>query len=293
MPIPYMGSKRDIAGLIYQTIKNLNPNADTLVDLFCGGFAVGEYFLKNGWRVIANDKNKYVIALLKKIIFEGLDEKKVLEFVTREKFYDVLNNPDKYDEWYVGYVMNIWSFGNFQKNYLFGKDVEPYKKAGHELVVNKNSLLIQKLIPHIPQKYIDGLLQLDTWHKRRLALNRISHKLKTRILELQHLERLQHLEHRERLEFYSKDYKEVFIPDGVIVYCDPPYQDTAEYKVNDFNHKEFWDWVRKKSKKYKIYISEYSAPMDFKLVLEVPRIVKLQGGANKNQPTEKLFTYGG
>ena len=58
MPIPYLGSKRKSAGKIYQTIKNFNPEADTLVDLFCGGWAISEFFLKEGWLVHSNDTNK-------------------------------------------------------------------------------------------------------------------------------------------------------------------------------------------------------------------------------------------
>lgn len=52
-----------------------------------------------------------------------------------------------------------------------------------------------------------------------------------------------------------------------------------------------WQWCREKAKTNKIYISEYKAPLDFRLVLEVPRVVKLQGGSNKSRPTEKLFIY--
>jgi hypothetical protein len=51
--------------------------------------------------VIANDKNKYVIALLDQVINKKLDEKKCLEWVSREKFYDVIQNKDKYEDWYV------------------------------------------------------------------------------------------------------------------------------------------------------------------------------------------------
>ena len=67
MPIPYMGSKRAIANMIYKII-NQREKKSTFIDLFCGGFAVGEVFLKNGWDVIANDKNKYIIDLLKNIL---------------------------------------------------------------------------------------------------------------------------------------------------------------------------------------------------------------------------------
>ena len=296
MPIPYLGSKRKSAGKIYSTIRNLNPEAKILVDLFCGGFALSEYFYKRGWTVISNDKNKYVVALLNKTINEGLDEDIVTKFITRERFIEVLQNPDNHDEWYVGYVMCVWSFGNNQKGYLFGKDVEPIKHAGHELVINKDATLINKLISTIPDKYIQGILSLDNWHKRRLALAQVSHKLKTRVLELerlQQLQRLEQLERLERLEITSRDYRQVNIPRGAVVYCDPPYQNTGEYHEGGFNHDEFWQWVRDISKTNKIYISEYKAPDDFRKVLQFSQRSTYAGGNNSGQPDECLFTYNG
>ena len=301
--IPYMGSKRISAGKIYQAIENMYPETKLLVDLFCGGFAISEYFYKNGWRVIANDLNKDVIALLQKVIFEGLDEKKVTRFVTSKKFNDIKRNPRKYESWYVGYIQCCYSFGNNQTDYLFGKESEPYKKAGHELVINKNQKFIKKLV-NTPQKYIDGILKQDNWHKRRIALKIVTHKMKTRIFELQHLERLeqlerlqqlQHLEQLERLEqleLISLDYRKVKIPKRAIIYCDPPYQGTAEYKENKFNHIEFWEWARQKSKKYPVFISEYQSPKDFKKILQFSRKSTLHGGKNKSQPDECLFYKG-
>lgn len=300
MAIPYMGSKRKSAQKIYQTIINFNPNKKTIVDLFCGGFAIGELFYKNGFNVIANDKNKYVTALLDQTINKGLDEQKCLEFITREKFEDVLKNSDNYEDWYVGYVMCIWSFGNNQKVYMFGKETEPYKRAGHELVINKDPKLLKQLLTNIPQKYIDGILKQTDWHKRRIALGKVAKVLKNRILELQRLqqlerleqlERLQQLEQLQQLEIYSNSYNEVEIPKDAIIYCDPPYQGTAEYKEGAFNHKDFWNWVREISKSHKIYISEYNAPDDFEVLLSFSQKSTLQGGVQKhnNQPDEKLF----
>ena len=304
MPIPYMGSKRKSAQKIYQTIKNFNPNSKTIIDLFCGGFAIGELFYKNGFNVIANDKNKYVTALLDQTINKGLNEQKCLEFITRAKFEDVLKNSNNYEDWYVGYVMCIWSFGNNQKNYIFGKETEPYKRAGHELVINKNPKLLKQLLPNIPQKYIDGILKQTDWHKRRIALGKVAKVLKSRILELQQLQQLQQLERLQRLqrleqlqqlEIYNKSYNEVEIPKDAIIYCDPPYQGTAEYKEGSFNHKEFWEWVRQISKTNKIYISEYNAPDDFEVLLSFSQKSTLQGGVQKhnNQPDEKLFIPSG
>ena len=44
MPISYLGSKKKSAKIIYKTIIELSPKFDTIVDLFCGGFAIGEIF---------------------------------------------------------------------------------------------------------------------------------------------------------------------------------------------------------------------------------------------------------
>lgn len=295
MAIPYLGSKRKTAGRIYNAIQQRHPDHNILVDLFCGGFAVGEHFYKQGWEVIANDLNKYVVALLDQTINKGLDEQKCLEFVTREKFFDVLNNPDNYKPWYVGYVMCVWSFGNQQTTYMFGKDTEPYKLGGHNLVVYKDPTLLQELIPQIPQKYIDSLLKLDDWHKRRIALGRIAKTLKTRILELQQLEqleRLQQLQQLERLQLYSLSYDKVTIPKNAIIYCDPPYKNTAEYSKNNFDHDQFWQWAKQQSKTHPIYVSEYQAPPEWTILLEWKQSSTLQGGQQKHdkQPTEKLFT---
>ena len=296
-PVPYMGSKRKSAQKIYQTIINFNPKPGTLVDLFCGGFSISEKFLRNGWRIIANDKNIYVVELLRKTILEGLPEDIVTKFVTRKEFFDVLKNPDNYEKWYVGFVQCVWSFGNNQRCYLFGKDIEQIKHAGHKLVIDKDPTEIQKLMPDIPQKYIDGILKQSDWHKRRIALVMVAGKLKTRILELQQLqqlerlERLEQLQQLEQLQFYSGKYQDVKIPKGAIIYCDPPYKGTAEYKEGSFNHAEFWEWCRKISKTNKIYISEYSSPEDFIPLLSYSQKSTLRGGQQRhdNQPRENIF----
>ena len=64
----------------------------------------------------------------------------------------------------------------------------------------------------------------------------------------------------------------------------------VEYKESGFDHEEFWQWVRDKSNKHSVYISEYNASADFKKILEFSRNSTLPGGTNKNQPNECLFT---
>jgi hypothetical protein len=293
MPIPYLGSKRRSAQKIYDFISSRHPKG-TLVDLFCGGLAVGEIFLKNGWNVIANDKNRFVVALLRKMTEGGLPKEIEDEFVSREKFLDVLCNQQVYPDWYVGYVMCIWSFGNNQKGYLFGRNTEPYKLAGHNLVVFKDSTKIEELMPDIPKSEIADILKIENQTERRLELRRMSVRHKTRIFELERLqqlerlERLQQLEQLEQLELYSEDYQGIEIPQGAIIYCDPPYLGRASYQVDDFEHDTFWEWAR--SQQNPIYVSEYQAPEDFVKVLEWKQNSTLQGGNNKAQPNECVFT---
>jgi DNA adenine methylase len=296
MAVPYMGSKRKSAQKIYQTIANFNPDAKVLADIFCGGFAISSYFIKQGWEVISNDKNKYVVALINQTS-KGLDEKKCLEFVSRELFTDVLKNPDKYEDWYVGYVQCICSFGNNQQNYMYGKDKEKAKLSINNLVVNKD---FNCVIGLIPKKYIDGIVKQKDWHTRRMALRKVigvlekknnllcDYKVEEQLLRLEILQKLQFI---KNLKVTALSYNEVIMPAGAIIYCDPPYAGTAEYKEGGFNHKEFWDWVRKISSTNKIYISEYTAPSDFKPLLEFSQKSTLQGGVQKhnNQPNECLF----
>ena len=67
--------------------------------------------------------------------------------------------------------------------------------------------------------------------------------------------------------FVCCDYEKLEIPKGSVIYCDPPYQDTKGYENSSFDHERFWEWCRQKAKDgCHIYISEYTAPSDFKCV---------------------------
>lgn len=177
--VPYMWSKNKSASRIVNVIEAYVPdNNKTVIELFTGWFAVWEEFLSKGYKVIANDKNKYVIALLDEVINKKLNETKCLEWVSREKFKDILQNPNNYEDWYVWYVMCIWSFWNNQKWYLFGEDNEIKKYSLYQLVVNKKvDDFIKQLMP---QKYIDWIIKQDNWHKRRMALKKVLWVLKNR-----------------------------------------------------------------------------------------------------------------
>lgn len=93
----------------------------------------------------------------------------------------------------------------------------------------------------------------------------------------------------ENIEFRHCDYKDVSYKNALI-YCDPPYFGTKQYGISkDFNHLEFWQWVREQSKDNVVLVSEETAPEDFTSIWEkeVQRSIKSN---EKWQKTEKLWT---
>jgi DNA adenine methylase len=65
------------------------------------------------------------------------------------------------------------------------------------------------------------------------------------------------------------NYDDLLIPEKSIIYCDPPYENTTKYKLenNVFDHKAFWQWCRDKSKEgHNVFVSEYNAPYDFECI---------------------------
>lgn len=64
------------------------------------------------------------------------------------------------------------------------------------------------------------------------------------------------------IDFLKSDIQDLNFDDydEVIIYCDPPYRGTAQYSCQEFNHKEFDEWVKKL--KYDVFISEYNCPFE-------------------------------
>lgn len=268
--IPYMGSKDKIADDILSVL----PRGKRFVDLFGGGFAMSHAALLSGKyeQVFYNELNP----LLPKLIKDTLAGKYANErrWISREDF-SRLKDVD-------GYVRCIWSFGNQGDGYLFGKDKEPIKKLGHDFVC------FGKDIPGVP-----NIAETDM-RVRRLYLQRYIKKntgKKCELQELQQLERLQRLERLERLQRLQRleincgSYLDYQYRDGDIVYCDPPYEDTAKYDNDGFNHKQFYDWVA--SREYPVYFSSYEISDNrFNVVWQTEK----QSLLNNSKETKKVVT---
>ena len=94
--------------------------------------------------------------------------------------------------------------------------------------------------------------------------------------------------------FTCLDYKDVEIPDGAIVYADPPYANTTGYTLGQFDTNEFWDYMRQLSKRCDVYISEESAPDNFECIWSKEKVRTLEKNDNVGRvKVEKLFKYKG
>ena len=87
----------------------------------------------------------------------------------------------------------------------------------------------------------------------------------------------------------ESDYQNLKIPPNSLIYCDPPYQGTTNYN-NAFNHEEFWEWCRNKTKEgHTVFISEYNAPRDFMCLWEKEIVSSLTKNTGSKKGVEKLF----
>ena len=388
--VPYKGSKNMIVKDLWKAIPT--KGFTNFYDLFAGGCAVTHKALlsKSFGEYYANDIDGQGLHLFEDSMNDRYHDER--RWISREDF-EALKDADPY-------VACCWSFGNNQRDYLYSKEVEPWKKALHYARVLGDSSLMYEfgidtdgsrkdIIAHhdeYKQKYIKWWLskqeytaeELDTLIEKckgdiavqeeelrqylldglrssglsqtevgqRLGTQMMGHyfgrsqwafpteeyyrkmqtfmpaldkdynevvgftKLRQSLQSLQSLERLQRLQSLENLENLQrlqslqsleslqslqnlqnlhatfKSYDEVEILPNSIIYCDPPYLETDDYK-DEFDHERFYKWCERQ--KEITLISEYFMPEDrFVCVWERQHRSRLSGSAN-NAVIEKLF----
>lgn len=310
--MPYKGSKN----LLAQRILDCIPSASVFVDLFCGGCAVSHAALLSGRfaRVVVNDIEGDVSRLF--VAAVNGQYKGESRWISREDFFRLKESDP--------YVRYCWSFGNNGMYYIYSEAVEPYKRALHYAVVFGDFAALRRLCPLVSDAAEKALAGLASRKARRVEVGRaIVMRLKQvgkpedlknnplfgqirlrdggvvrkerleRLESLERLERLQSLEclgRPQSLECLEMDYRDVQLPDGCVVYCDPPYAGTDGYGLHKsaFDQEAFWNWARKCERL--LFISEYSAPVDFVPIMEVPHRSRLSSTTN-NSVTERLFVH--
>lgn len=119
--LPFQGSKNKLA----ERIVDLLPSATHLYDLFAGGCAITHCALASGkWGKVHFNDITDSVALFKGCLEGNIPDGS--EWISREEF-ERRKDSDPY-------VRLVWSFGNNQRDYLYSRKLEPYKKAVHEMI---------------------------------------------------------------------------------------------------------------------------------------------------------------
>lgn len=92
--------------------------------------------------------------------------------------------------------------------------------------------------------------------------------------------------------FTCEDYRDVKLPDGCIIYADPPYHGTKQIGNKKFDSDSFWEYAREVSKTHLMFVSELSAPDDFISIWhkEITRTLDVNK-KNQFKSVENLFIH--
>ena len=158
--LPYKGSKSAIA----KDIVAILPGGNRLVDLFCGGCAITDFAMKKTDkfnRFLINDIDERNPKTYMKALNGGFRNED--RWISRQDFFKLKETDD--------YVRLCFSFGNSGKTYMYGPQIEPYKRAIHHIVFWEDYAPMEELCPAVVKTihdYCDGKDQKG----RRLALGK-------------------------------------------------------------------------------------------------------------------------
>lgn len=92
------------------------------------------------------------------------------------------------------------------------------------------------------------------------------------------------------ITFSVCDYKEAY-PNGFVVYCDPPYNNTTGYENSkNFDFEEFWNTMNKWSENNIVLVSELNAPENW-ISIWSKEVVRSLNTKDKSVATENLFIH--
>lgn len=255
--VPYRGSKNKIAQWV---ISNL-PAGDTLIDLFAGGCAVTHAALLSGkWNhIVANDIGDAPQLFMDAVHGKYANEKR---WISREDFHRLKDSDP--------YVSLCWSFGNNRTDYLYSKEIEPWKKALHYARVFGDTSLLREFCVDEKNCRLESLCRLQNLNN------------------LQRLQSIQNLNDCGKITLFQKDYRNVEIKEGSIVYADPPYKKTrcTGYKWK-FDYDAFEHWLS--DVPFMVVISGYERPVECMEVAQIRKQPTIGTNNLYGSSVERLF----
>ena len=209
--LPYKGSKNKLA----ERIIDILPDADHMIDMFCGGCAIAHAALVKGkyQHVHINDLN-WMCPTLFKDALEGkyADDTR---WISREDF-ERLKTTDPY-------VAMVWSFGNNLRDYMYSKDIEPLKRAIHYAMYFNDyepgkelghDFSFVKDIPDVQEKYT-AIKQYFIGGGNSSTSNPSAKETESRQYKVKRPYELQHMECTSRVSQFKKKNR-----DGELCNCE-------------------------------------------------------------------------
>ena len=267
----WMGSKNGIAKELIAQL----PAGEVFVDLFAGGCSITHAAMLSGkWRrFIANDI-KGTAVFFKRAI-EGRVPN-LYEWISRDEFVARRDHDVK--------VAAAWSFGNNGSQYLWGYDKMDAKLAAFKMLT----------LPTVEERYAaykEFVTELEKLQSTQ-SLGQIESLQRLQSLQaLNGIKSVQGTCDPALLSAFACDYRQVSIPDGAVVYADPPYEATYahgnDYRGAHFDNASFWQWAD--AQPFPVFVSEYSAPESFAEVWSVQKRSLIGSYKTEKVATERLF----
>ena len=321
--LPYTGSKSRIAHWVIDHL----PRGRVLIDAFAGGCAITHRaLLSQKWQtIIANDINgKYPQLFLDAIHGRYRDEKR---WISRQDF-ERLKSKDAFVAccWSFGNNLQYYMYSKAIEPYkralhyaIVFDDFAPMQELmpevaqavrdaihwipnTHDRRITAQNVIVKTLKRLTDDNFAHPIIQSNPLYQtiRHTSRNTLSLKNLESLESLERMERmeslksLQSLQSLERMQVTSLSYDKIDIPDGAVVYCDPPYHacDKRLYEstAKAFDHCAFYDWCVSVSKTNPIFISEYSIEDDrFEIVAEKQKTTSMSQ-VKSSIVTEHLYT---
>ena len=144
---------------------------------------------------------------------------------------------------------------------------------------------MQTFMPALTTSYDDITAHLNLMQSLQSLQSLERLEILQSLERLERLQRLQSLERLQRLQIIHKDYRQVDLPAGCVVYADPPYKDTAGHST-DFDHAAFYSWAAHCPRP--LLISEYDMPREmFACIGELKHLARFSQTCKKIM--ERLF----
>ena len=286
--MPYKGSKNKLAGQIFE----LFPRKKNFYDLFCGGCAMTHYGLLHGGfeNYYMNDINPACPELFMDAVHGKFKDEK--RWISREDFFRLKDSEP--------YVEFCWSFGNTLREYMYGKEIELYKKALHYAIFFDDYSLIKNFF----QNDFSFLKKIKNPSEKRLVLQRFMLNKKigyntplessvkdscllqsgARLDNLNLLSELNKFE--DKLEITVGSYEQVEILPDSVIYCDIPYEGTDGY-LTEFDFVKFYSWCEKQTEP--LFISSYKMPADRFVCVAMFKHRCTLSATENIEVTEKVF----